>query len=204
MDDVGRGLDSQISRALAGDSRDIDWALERIYENYERELFEIASAMLRSDEDAEDAVQEALADLYKRVKDGAWVTEKGSVRSLLRDVVHNKAVDIIRKRKCRSDFLETERKEQANALEMSTDDTLDLLEAPHGVTSFNKFVKSLTEKEKPIAEYLGDYLLRHGKLPAVKKIVDDVGGSVESVKTIRKRLWPKMKKWLAKADIYEE
>ena len=132
-----------------------------------------------------------------------WVIDKGSVRSFLDLVVHNKAVDIVRKRKRRSDFLETERKEQKNTPITSTGDTLELFTVSPGVASFQKFVNSLTAKEKSVAEYLGDYWLIHGKLPTVKKIVEDVGGSVESVKSIRKRLWPKMGKWLAKADIYE-
>jgi DNA-directed RNA polymerase specialized sigma24 family protein len=195
--------DDEISRALTASETEIDRAIGQIYQKHGKGLYALAFAVLRSQDDANDAVQDAMLVLYEKATRGTWTLE-APIKSFLKSTVHHKAVDIIRKRmqyKRLGDALE---EGQKGTPSFSADEISSGLAVAEGIADFNNFVVSLTPKERLVADILGDHWLRLHCVASVKEILeklDGTGATVASVKTIRKRIWPKMAEWIEKAEI---
>jgi hypothetical protein len=94
--------------------------------------------------------------------------------------------------------------EQKDAPPFSADGVSSGLAAAEGMSDFNNFVASLTPKEKLVADILGDHWLCFHCVASVKEILEKLGGTgatEASIKTIRKRIWPKMTMWIEKAEV---
>ena len=68
-----------------------------IVEEYSTFAFNVAYRMLRKVEDAEDAVQEAFINIWRRA--GSFSTARGTARTWIMAVVHHRSIDIGRKRR---------------------------------------------------------------------------------------------------------
>ena len=92
MRDMVRGPDALAVRLRAGDAS----ALEELFERDGGPAFRLAYRVLRDAPAAEDAVQEAFAQLWERAPS---LNTSGSLRSLLMTMVHRRALDQVRSRR---------------------------------------------------------------------------------------------------------
>lgn len=92
MRDTGREPDALAVRLRAGDAS----ALEELFERDGGPAFRLAYRVLRDASGAEDAVQEAFAQLWERAPS---LSTSGSLRSLLMTMVHRRALDQVRSRR---------------------------------------------------------------------------------------------------------
>jgi len=90
--DTGREPDALAERLRAGDAS----ALEELFERDGGPAFRLAYRVLRDASGAEDAVQEAFAQLWERASS---LSATGSLRSLLLTMVHRRALDQVRRRR---------------------------------------------------------------------------------------------------------
>jgi DNA-directed RNA polymerase specialized sigma24 family protein len=79
--------DDEISRALTASEAEIDCAIGQIYLKHGKGLYALAFAVLRSQEDACDAVQDAILVLYEKATHGEWTLE-APIKSFLNSTVH--------------------------------------------------------------------------------------------------------------------
>jgi DNA-directed RNA polymerase specialized sigma24 family protein len=203
MDKPDYPEDDEISRALTGSETEIDWAIEQIYLKHGKRLYALAFAVLRSQEDTHEAVQDAILVLYEKAASAAW-TLKAPLKSFLNSTVHYKAVDIIRKRMRHKRLGDALEEEQKGVPPVSVDEISSGLSEAEGIANFEKFVASLTPKEKLVAEILGEYWLRCHCVATVKYILERMGeteATKMSVISLRKRVWGKMRMWIEKAEI---
>lgn len=89
MRDTIRQPDALALRLRAGDAS----ALEELFERDGGQAFRLAYRVLRDAAAAEDAVQDAFAQLWER---GPALNASGSVHSLLMTIVHRRALDQVR------------------------------------------------------------------------------------------------------------
>ncbi|MEZ4553317.1 MAG: RNA polymerase sigma factor [Dehalococcoidia bacterium] len=92
MRDIVRQPDALAVRLRAGDAS----ALEELFERDGGPAFRLAYRVLRDAAAAEDAVQEAFAQLWERAP---GLNTSGSLRSLLMTIVHRRALDQVRRRR---------------------------------------------------------------------------------------------------------
>ncbi|MGE0229005.1 MAG: RNA polymerase sigma factor [Dehalococcoidia bacterium] len=92
MRDIVRQPDALAVRLRAGDAS----ALEELFERDGGPAFRLAYRVLRDAAAAEDAVQEAFAQLWERAP---GLNTSGSLRSLLMTIVHRRALDQVRSRR---------------------------------------------------------------------------------------------------------
>lgn len=71
------------------------WAFEDIYRRYASLLYTVAFNVLGADQEAQDAVHDALARLWKHP--GAFCANRGTVRAFLVVCVRNQAISVHRK-----------------------------------------------------------------------------------------------------------
>ena len=83
-------------KAVARLPRSNDGAISDLFRSNRRQAFALALRILGEAEAAEDAVQDAFADVWKRVD--RIRARTGRVESLLMTIVHRRAVDILRRR----------------------------------------------------------------------------------------------------------
>jgi RNA polymerase sigma factor (sigma-70 family) len=201
MDKPTNPTDQEISVALTGNEAEMLWAIEQIYERHQRGLFAKAFAVLRSREDAEDAVQKTVLAVYEKAKSRTWTLD-AMLTSFLYRTARNKAVDIVRKRMQGQRIWDAIEEDQKGVLPVSADEVSDRLSKVEGQATFEKFVGSLSPKEKLVAEILGEYWLRCHTVASVEYIMERVSdATVASIKSLRKRVWTKMEIWVEKAEI---
>lgn len=92
MRDSSRHPDALAARLRAGDAS----ALEELYARDSGPAFRLAHRVLQDVAAAEDAVQDAFAQLWERAP---GLSESGSIRSLLMTMVHRRALDQVRTRR---------------------------------------------------------------------------------------------------------
>jgi hypothetical protein len=84
--------------------------------------------------------------------------------------------------------------------------TAEALDEFFGSENFDRFVASLTPVEKLVAEFLGKHWLRNHDLASVDEMLthlNEIGepATIDSIKSIRKRMFPKMGEWMKQAEI---
>lgn len=94
MRDSGGQPDAIAVRLRAGDAS----ALAELFERDGSQAYRLAYRVLQDGAAAEDAVQEAFAQLWERAPD---LNGSGSIRSLLMTIVHRRALDQVRNRQRR-------------------------------------------------------------------------------------------------------
>ena len=72
---------------------------------YEKQMYALAMSILRNDYDAEDAVQDAIVKAYSRYED---LRDQSKFKSWILSIVHNTAVEFLRKNR---DALDIEQQE---------------------------------------------------------------------------------------------
>ena len=92
--DSARQSDTFAVRLQAGDAS----ALEELFERDGGQAFRLAYRVLQDAPAAEDAVQEAFAQLWERAPS---LNAEGNIRSLLMTIVHRRALDQVRARRRR-------------------------------------------------------------------------------------------------------
>lgn len=84
--------DAALLRDIAGGSEE---AFGRLYDRYGRLAYSLAWRVLRDSPAAEDAVQEAFLNVWRKA--GSFDGRRGDARSWLLSVVHHRAVDLLRR-----------------------------------------------------------------------------------------------------------
>ncbi len=70
-------------------------AFRALYEETATHLFSVALRILQRPDKAEEALQDAFINIWRRAAD--WQPERGSARIWLTSIVHHRAIDIIRR-----------------------------------------------------------------------------------------------------------
>jgi len=71
-----------------------EWALETLYQRYNRYAYALAYRILRDSSAAEDIVQEAFLSIWRKAV--SYQKQHGSVYSWLQAIVHHRAIDKVR------------------------------------------------------------------------------------------------------------
>jgi RNA polymerase sigma-70 factor, ECF subfamily len=77
-----------------------EWALERLYERYNRYAYSLAYRVVQDSVTAEDIVQEAFLSIWRKA--ASYRAQQGNVRSWLQAIVHHRAIDKVRESRHRS------------------------------------------------------------------------------------------------------
>jgi len=91
MDNFDELSDEALINALAEEA---EWAMEPLYERYNRVLYSLAYRMVADHQVAEDLLQEAFLSVWRRAS--SYSPQSGAVRSWLISIVHHRTIDYLR------------------------------------------------------------------------------------------------------------
>src|SRR5437016_5866156 len=91
MDNSDELSDEALINALAEGA---EWAMEPLYERYNRVLYSLAYRMVADHQVAEDLLQEAFLSVWRRAS--SYSPQSGAVRSWLISIVHHRTIDYLR------------------------------------------------------------------------------------------------------------
>jgi len=91
MDNFDELSDEALINALAEEA---EWAMEPLYERYNRVLYSLAYRMVADHQVAEDLLQEAFLSVWRRAS--SYSPQSGTVRSWLISIVHHRTIDYLR------------------------------------------------------------------------------------------------------------
>src|SRR5437588_4291567 len=97
MDNSDELSDEALINALAEGA---EWAMEPLYERYNRVLYSLAYRMVADHQVAEDLLQEAFLSVWRRAT--SYSPQSGAVRSWLVSIVHHRTIDYLRSVRRRS------------------------------------------------------------------------------------------------------
>jgi len=83
--------DEMLIHAIAGGAV---WAMEPLYDRYNRILYSIAYRMVSDRQIAEDMLQDAFLSVWRRAS--SYAAQSGTVRNWLISIVHNRTIDYLR------------------------------------------------------------------------------------------------------------
>jgi RNA polymerase sigma-70 factor (ECF subfamily) len=99
-------------------------ALDEVYQRYARAVHSLAYRVVRDSAIAEDVTQEVFLKLWRQPE--SYNPERGALGSWLLSVAHNRAIDVLRRRKVREEFPLPDERETG---EMVADGAIDPSEA---------------------------------------------------------------------------
>src|SRR6266480_7550 len=91
MDNSDELSDEALINALAEGA---EWAMEPLYERYNRMLYSLVYRMVADHQVAEDLLQDAFLSVWRRAT--SYSPQSGSVRSWLISIVHHRTIDYLR------------------------------------------------------------------------------------------------------------
>src|SRR5229473_5226671 len=91
MDNFDELSDEALINAIAGGAV---WAMESLYERYNRVLYSLAYRMVADHQVAEDLLQDAFLSVWRRAT--SYSPQSGAVRSWLVSIVHHRTIDYLR------------------------------------------------------------------------------------------------------------
>jgi len=91
MDNFDELSDEALINAIAEEA---EWAMEPLYERYNRVLYSLAYRMVADHQIAEDLLQEAFLSVWRRAT--SYSPQSGTVRSWLISIVHHRTIDYLR------------------------------------------------------------------------------------------------------------
>src|SRR5207253_6901496 len=91
MDNFNELSDEALINAIAGGAV---WAMEPLYQRYNRILYSLAYRMVADHQVAEDLLQEAFLSVWRRAS--SYSPQSGTVRSWLISIVHHRTIDYLR------------------------------------------------------------------------------------------------------------
>src|SRR6266704_6979200 len=91
MDNFDELSDEALINALAEEA---EWAMEPLYERYNRVLYSLAYRMVADHQVAEDLWQEAFLAIWRRAS--SYTPQAGAAYSWLVSIVHHRAIDYLR------------------------------------------------------------------------------------------------------------
>src|SRR5712691_11838178 len=91
MDNFDELSDEALINAIAEGA---EWAMEPLYERYNRVLFSLAYRMVADHQVAEDLLQDAFLSIWRRAT--SYSPQSGAVRSWLISIVHHRTIDYLR------------------------------------------------------------------------------------------------------------
>lgn len=101
MDDFNELSDEALINAIAGGAV---WAMEPLYERYNRILYSLAYRMVTDHQVAEDLLQDTFLSVWRRAT--SYSPKSGAVRSWLVSIVHHRTIDYLRAARRRSTLKE--------------------------------------------------------------------------------------------------
>src|SRR5437764_3461493 len=97
MDNSDELSDEALINAIAEGA---EWAMELLYERYNRVLYSLAYRMVTDHQVAEDLLQDAFLSVWRRAT--SYSSQSGAVRSWLVSIVHHRTIDYLRSVRRRS------------------------------------------------------------------------------------------------------
>ena len=91
MDNFDELSDEALINAIAEGA---EWAMEPLYERYNRVLYSLAYRMVADHQVAEDLLQDAFLSIWRRAS--SYSPQSGAVRSWLISIVHHRTIDYLR------------------------------------------------------------------------------------------------------------
>jgi len=91
MDNFDELSDEALINAIAEGA---EWAMEPLYERYNRVLYSLAYRMVADHQVAEDLLQDAFLSIWRRAT--SYSPQSGAVRSWLISIVHHRTIDYLR------------------------------------------------------------------------------------------------------------
>src|SRR6267154_2984791 len=101
MDNSDELSDEALINAIAEEA---EWAMEPLYERYNRVLYSLAYRMVADHQVAEDLLQDAFLAVWRRAT--SYSPQTGAARSWLISILHHRTIDYLRKVRRRSTIQE--------------------------------------------------------------------------------------------------
>src|SRR5437764_7777890 len=101
MDNSDELSDEALINALAEEA---EWAMEPLYERYNRVLYSLAYRMVADHQVAEDLLQDAFLAVWRRAT--SYSPQSGAVRSWIVSIMHHRTIDYLRSVRRRSTLKE--------------------------------------------------------------------------------------------------
>ena len=113
--------DEMLIHAIAGGAT---WAIEPLYQRYNRILYSLAYRMVANQQVAEDLLQEAFLSVWRRAS--SYSAQSGAVKSWLISIIHHRTIDYLRSVRRRSENMKEATWEEVEREEpMAASDTSD-------------------------------------------------------------------------------
>lgn len=142
-------------------------ALGALYDRHAGAVFGIALKVLRNSEDAEDLTQEIFLQLWR--KPDAYQAPRGALRSYLTTLTRSRAIDVLRSRGSKSNFLQRWRR--LFLARDVTDNLLDVASGAEQVQVVQMALAKLPERQREVLQlrfyehYSFSQIARHLNLP---------------------------------------
>lgn len=154
-------------------------AFERLYDNYSKALFGVSSKIVRSDEIAEDVLQEAFVKIWKKIH--SYDASKGRLFTWMLNIVRNTSIDKLRK-------LKSQGKYEIQELKPNVD-----LGVNNSKININHIgVKDLLAKLSPEQQEMIEYLYFNGYTQ--QEVSDELNIPLGTVKTRSRAALKELKK----------
>jgi RNA polymerase sigma-70 factor (ECF subfamily) len=154
-------------------------AMSELYDRYASTFYGLASKIVKSDEIAQDVVQDAFVKIWKNIQ--SYNSEKGSFFTWMLNITRNTAIDFLRKSK-------KERSSSIQDIENSVD--MDGGTTPNIDTiGLGSIVENLQEDQRILVEYI------YFKGYTQQEVSDELDIPLGTVKTRIRMAVKELKKW---------
>ncbi len=171
MDPASAADQELVTRVTAGDQA----ALDELYRRHSRPVYSLALHILRDPATAEDVTQEVFLKLWRQSE--SYVPERGALGSWLLSVAHNRAIDVVRRRRLREEYRLPGSQEVGDVV---ADGSIDPGDAA-GIAEMARTVRSALERIPPAQRQAIEMAFFQGKTHV--EISDELGEPLGTAKT---------------------
>jgi len=186
MDPASETDQTLVARVARGDQG----ALDEMYQRHARPVYSLALHILRDPASAEDVTQEVFLKIWRQP--ASYNPERGALGSWLLSVAHNRAIDLVRRRRLREEHSLPESMEVGDLV---ADDAVDPGEAA-GAAEVSRLVRRALERIPPAQRLAIEMAFFQGKTHV--EVAEELGEPLGTAKT-RIRLGMKKLKMLLEA-----
>jgi len=125
-------------------------ALDEVYRRYSRSVYSLAYRVLGDGAAAEDVVQEVFLKLWRQPE--SYNPERGSLGPWLLSVTHNRAIDVLRRRKVRDEYQLPETLEFEDIVVDQGADPSDLASLNESAAAIRRALTQIPEAQRQAIE----------------------------------------------------
>jgi RNA polymerase sigma-70 factor (ECF subfamily) len=175
-------IDNLVAKLKGRDER----AMSELYDRYADTLFGLASKIVRSDDIAQDVLQDSFVKIWKNVEN--YSSEKGSFFTWMLNITRNTAIDSIRKSK---KYVASSIQDVENTVHMDGGEQINI-----STIGLKDLVTNLQEDQRILVEYI------YFKGYTQQEVSDELEIPLGTVKTRVRTAVRELQKWFVSIFIF--